>query len=63
MSKFADARDGDVYITHLMLLLGCALPLWLARSSVGSGPFAGLLSVCVGDSFAAVVGSRYSDYF
>ena len=42
MAGFADERDsGPVYVTHLALLLGVALPMWLAPSQPAGGAAAG----------------------
>ena len=54
---------GEV-LTHLYLLLGCSLPVWLesflvpVKSSVR--PMAGLLLIGIGDSCAALVGTSES---
>ena len=38
MSGFADERDsGPVFTTHLALLLGMAMPVWLGRTGLNSG--------------------------
>ena len=46
MSGFADDRDaGPVFITHIALLLGIAIPMWLAiggDSIIGSEPCSGV---------------------
>ncbi|KAL4173658.1 hypothetical protein KRP22_005608 [Phytophthora ramorum] len=61
MRSFIDSREaGRVILTHSYLLLGCALPLWLAPST--DAPFelvmnAGVLALGVGDAMGAVVGS------
>lgn len=63
MYSFIDHRDGGrVILTHTYLLLGCALPLWLAHSTSKSSQFAlisnaGILALGVGDAMGAVVGS------
>ncbi|MQM10071.1 hypothetical protein Taro_042961 [Colocasia esculenta] len=62
MNAFTDHRDSDVLIvSHFSLLLGCALPKWL---SLGLNdrplvPFAGILSLGIGDTMASVVGHKY----
>lgn len=71
MRQFADHRDDDVLLTHLYLLLGCAIPLWAtpvlqadAWASAGFVPdgalrmlpFAGVLTLGLGDAAAALVG-------
>ncbi|KAG7393291.1 hypothetical protein PHYPSEUDO_011296 [Phytophthora pseudosyringae] len=59
MRSFIDYREaGRVILTHSYLLLGCALPLWLAPSS--NTPLvmnAGVLALGIGDAMGAVVGS------
>lgn len=61
MKPFTDERDeGAFIVTHLYLIAGCGLPLWLAPfpSSGGSAvllPLAGILS-CMGDGAAAFFG-------
>jgi dolichol kinase len=65
MDKFTDCRDtGTVTISHMSLLFGIAGPLWLAPTNqelTGTGlhivAWAGLLTLGVADSMAAVVGS------
>lgn len=63
MKSFIDHREGGrVILTHTYLLLGCALPLWLANSvepvnTVAAN--AGILALGVGDAMAAAVGSTY----
>eukprot|EP00434_Breviolum_minutum_P038309 symbB.v1.2.033976.t4/scaffold4304.1/size41633/1 len=54
----------DLVLTHLYLLLGCSLPVWLecflvpvVQSNVR--PMAGLLLIGIGDSCAALVGIRF----
>ncbi|KAH9271268.1 hypothetical protein BASA83_006590 [Batrachochytrium salamandrivorans] len=64
-----DSRKGGinrvVVISHLSLLIGCAVPVWLVSiiSSIDSIPYvlglAGVLSLGVGDSLASIVGKSY----
>ena len=66
MRDFLDPRDeGTLALTHIYLLIGCAIPVW-CTSALGADalaevppllPFAGLLSVGVQDSLAAVFGT------
>ncbi|CAH0482598.1 unnamed protein product [Peronospora belbahrii] len=62
MRSFIDHREaGHVILTHSYLLLGCALPLWLAPSSSRRSALvvnAGVLALGVGDAMGAMVGSR-----
>jgi dolichol kinase len=52
LMTFVDEKDsGPLITTHIYLLLGCAIPVWLAdRYVVYLTPFAGLLIIGVGDS-------------
>ena len=65
--RFVDARDGGTLVlTHVYLLLGCALPVLLdaalpapsARDAVGraAAPLAGVTVLGVGDAMASAVG-------
>jgi dolichol kinase len=67
MHAFTDDRDSGLFVlTHLYLLLGCAVPVWIAAPAApavtapgaawGVGAFAGLLGLGVGDALAAVAG-------
>jgi len=60
MKHFVDERDtsGSLILTHVYLLLGCSLPLWLDSQFVlhPMAAFTGLLIVGVGD---AVVKTNY----
>ena len=60
MRQFLDEKDqGALITTHMQLLLGCALPVWLAFESQHMFLcVVGILSVAVGDAAAAVFGSR-----
>jgi dolichol kinase len=77
LAPYVDGRDhrGPVIVSHIFLLIGCAIPLWLSLAAVrrgGHDPWAGwdveardvsMISgvVCVGmgDSAASLVGRRY----
>ena len=58
MASFVDSRDtqGELYVTHITLLLGLAIPIWL-----GSGllMYAGIVATGVGDALASIVGSLF----
>jgi dolichol kinase len=60
MTQFIDEKDSSgVITTHIQLLLGCAIPLWLSfRSENTFIPVVGILAVAVGDAAAATWGSR-----
>ncbi|KIL91487.1 hypothetical protein FAVG1_05103 [Fusarium avenaceum] len=77
LAPYVDGRDfrGPVVISHIFLLIGCAIPLWLGLASLprtGAGYLAGwevstrdvsLISgvICVGlgDAAASLIGRRY----
>lgn len=58
-----DSRDeGVVVMTHMYLLIGCAMPLWMTHlggiSEGGVVAAAGVISLGISDAVAAAVGSR-----
>ncbi|CAA6673374.1 unnamed protein product [Spirodela intermedia] len=62
MNAFTDHRDSDLLVvSHFSLLLGCALPKWLSLevNDRPLAPFAGILSLGIGDTMASVVGHKY----
>ncbi|XP_058084202.1 dolichol kinase EVAN isoform X4 [Magnolia sinica] len=62
MNAFTDHRDSDILIvSHFSLLLGCALPKWLSSgfNDRPLTPFAGILSLGIGDTMASMVGHKY----
>lgn len=61
MSRYIDKRDaGDVILTHIYLLLGCALPFWLHAPFEPLVPgLAGIISLGIADSAASFVGIRF----
>uniref|UniRef100_A0A6J0TQP9 dolichol kinase n=1 Tax=Pogona vitticeps TaxID=103695 RepID=A0A6J0TQP9_9SAUR len=72
LSLFLDERDsGPLILTHIYLLLGLSLPVWLfprpcapKGTLPGAGalaPYSGVLSVGVGDSMASVFGSTLGE--
>jgi dolichol kinase len=66
MSRFTDSRDSGVFlVSHMSLLLGIAVPIWVC-SSLDSGPpgrhlaaWAGLVALGLSDTAAAAVGSAW----
>lgn len=76
LGAFLDSRDGGTLVlTHVYLLLGCALPIWLdsalctsldavydptpaAIAALTIAPYAGVITLGVGDAFASLVGVR-----
>ncbi|NXR12702.1 DOLK kinase, partial [Semnornis frantzii] len=72
LSLFLDERDsGPLILTHIYLLLGMSLPVWLfPRSCAPKGalsragalvPYSGVLAVGVGDTIASVFGSTMGE--
>ncbi|KAL2938425.1 Dolichol kinase EVAN [Bienertia sinuspersici] len=62
MNAFTDHRDSDLLIvSHFSLLLGCALPIWISSgfNDRPLAPFAGILSLGIGDTMASMVGHKY----
>ncbi|KAK3903426.1 dolichol kinase sec59 [Staphylotrichum tortipilum] len=75
LTPFVDGRDlrGPVVVSHIFLLVGCAVPLWLslaglARAEEGEGwevqgrevgMVAGVVCVGLGDAAASLVGRRW----
>ncbi|XP_050935734.1 dolichol kinase EVAN isoform X1 [Cucumis melo] len=62
MNAFTDHRDSELLIvSHFSLLLGCALPIWMSSgyNDRPLAPFAGILSLGIGDTMASVVGHKY----
>lgn len=62
--RFLDGRDGRVALTHVYLLLGCALPHWLHLMLKADGAdclvlrLGGVAVLGAGDAAACVVGRR-----
>ncbi|KAJ6152865.1 hypothetical protein N7497_007184 [Penicillium chrysogenum] len=77
LTPYVDGRDhrGPVIVSHIFLLIGCSIPLWLSLSDLprtGLGPWAGweipsrdvsmasgVICVGMGDAAASLVGRRY----
>lgn len=77
LTPYVDGRDlrGPVVVSHIFLLVGCAVPLWLSLADskmVGEKPWkgwevterdtsmvSGVICVGMGDSAASLVGRRY----
>lgn len=77
LAPYVDGRDfrGPVVISHIFLLIGCAIPLWLALAAIsrtGEGyaagweaptrdasMVAGVICVGLGDAAASLMGRRY----
>ncbi|KAK5952597.1 dolichol kinase [Knufia fluminis] len=77
LAPYIDGRDyrGPVIVSHIFLLIGCAIPLWFSLASterLGDGPWAGwevasrdlsmvsgVICVGMGDAAASLFGRRY----
>lgn len=77
LTPYVDGRDlrGPVVVSHIFLLIGCAIPLWLSLAAVdraGDQPWegwevtsrdvsmvAGVVCVGMGDAAASLIGRRY----
>jgi len=77
LAPYVDGRDhrGPVIVSHIFLLIGCAIPLWLSLAAVertGTGPFkgwdvtsrdlsmvSGVICVGMGDAAASLIGRRF----
>ncbi len=68
MASFIDERDeGNVYMTHITLLLGLAVPIWLSTPYIDREndtyalllSFAGIVATGVGDAMASTVGTLF----
>jgi dolichol kinase len=77
LAPYVDGRDhrGPVIISHIFLLIGCSIPLWLSISDLprtGLGPWAGweipsrdvsmasgVICVGMGDAAASLIGRRF----
>ncbi|RYP69087.1 hypothetical protein DL771_006318 [Monosporascus sp. 5C6A] len=77
LTPYVDGRDlrGPVVVSHIFLLVGCAIPLWLSLGSLprsGTGYLAGwevptrevsmvsgVVCVGLGDAAASLIGRRY----
>ncbi|KAF2630712.1 hypothetical protein BU25DRAFT_386794 [Macroventuria anomochaeta] len=77
LTPYVDGRDlrGPVVVSHIFLLIGCAIPLWLSLAAVGRtgdepwegweatsrdvSMVAGVVCVGMGDAAASLIGRRY----
>ena len=77
LAPYVDGRDhrGPVIVSHIFLLIGCAIPLWLSLAGIkrsGQWPWAGwdvpvrdismvsgIICVGMGDAAASLIGRRY----
>ena len=69
LASFTDHRDhGPLIISHFSLLIGLALPIWISPV-LESDPqqsqllsLSGLVSLGIGDAFAAIIGTRFVSF-
>lgn len=77
LAPYVDGRDhrGPVIVSHIFLLIGCSIPLWLSLADIprtGSSPWAGwnvtsrdvsmvsgVICVGMGDAAASLIGRRF----
>lgn len=77
LAPYVDGRDhrGPVIVSHIFLLIGCAIPLWLTLAAIdrtGERPWqgwdvprrdlsmvSGVICVGMGDAAASLIGRRY----
>ncbi|RKP08048.1 hypothetical protein THASP1DRAFT_16191 [Thamnocephalis sphaerospora] len=64
LTRFLDHRDaGPVILSHIYLLLGCAIPIWLQvgqpAGGAGLAALAGVITLGFGDAMASTVGIRF----
>ena len=77
LAPYVDGRDhrGPVIVSHIFLLIGCAIPLWLSLAAIertGDPPWegwdvsrremsmiSGVVCVGMGDAAASLIGRRY----
>jgi len=60
MMGFLDVRDeGPLVASHLYLLVGCAIPIWLEGKRCTLAGASGILVLGFGDAMASIVGQRY----
>ncbi|KAJ5811880.1 hypothetical protein N7474_008181 [Penicillium riverlandense] len=77
LAPYVDGRDhrGPVIVSHIFLLIGCSIPLWLSLADLprtGLGPWAGwdvpsrdvsmvsgVICVGMGDAAASLIGRRF----
>lgn len=62
VNSFRDEKDaGILTLTHMYLLIGVSLPLWLlpAGNPVSLPTFSGVIAIGFGDTAASIVGSHF----
>lgn len=77
LAPYVDGRDhrGPVIVSHIFLLIGCSIPLWLSLADIprtGDGPWigwgvlsrdvsmvSGVICVGMGDAAASLIGRRF----
>jgi len=79
LAPYVDGRDyrGPIIVSHIFLLIGCAIPLWLSLAAAprgGEDPWigwetpvrdlsmvSGVICVGMGDAAASLIGRRYGE--
>jgi len=60
LRSYTDQRDeGTTILTHIYLLLGCAIPLWIFPETESLARIGGLAILGAGDAAGAIVGSQF----
>lgn len=62
VNSFRDEKDGGILtLTHMHLLIGVSLPLWLlpAGNPVTLTTFSGVIAIGIGDTAASIIGSYF----
>ncbi|KAJ3394331.1 hypothetical protein HDU92_007023 [Lobulomyces angularis] len=63
---FVDSKDsGPAILSHIYLIIGCALPVWISRFrgiSFSVSGLCGIITLGVGDSMASVFGQKFGRY-
>lgn len=64
MTRFTtdEEEKGRVLLPHLMLLIGCSIPIMIASSGTSIHTYAGVFALSVTDAFAALIGSLLGEH-
>lgn len=61
--RFIDKRDaGDAILTHIYLLAGCGLTLYIDYFTGKGGALIGCITIGIGDAAASIIGSTCGEY-
>lgn len=58
----SEEGQNSVVIPHVFLLFGCALPVMLPSSTNSIHALSGIISLCITDTIAALVGTKYGKH-